>query len=156
MVGDSFVDSDEIRKGVRVAVPKAEGCVSWGVLEARITFYDKTKRGDTLSGDKRAARYPCRGRRSMRTLFPFGMPENTENDRQPDKPVPVNVAIHLAGTSTATARIHARLIQESPVANPKLVEAARKFAEKIKEQEGDEEETIDDVPEAPLLLSPAD
>jgi len=87
---------------------------------------------------------------------PFGMPENTENDRQPDKPVPVNVVIQLAGTATATARIHARLIQESPVANPKLVEAARKFAEKLKEQEGDEEETIDDVPEAPLLLSPAD
>jgi hypothetical protein len=42
------------------------------------------------------------------------------------------------------------------VANPKLVEAARKFAEKLKEQEGEEEETIDNVPEAPLLLSPAD
>jgi hypothetical protein len=39
-------------------------------LEARIKFYDK-KRGDTLSGDKRRLAALCRGRRSMRTLFPF-------------------------------------------------------------------------------------
>jgi hypothetical protein len=82
------------------------------------------------------------------------MAEN--NEQQPDKPVPVNVGVQLAGTATASARIHVRLIQASPAANPKLVEAARRFAEKLKEQEGDQEEVIDDIPEAPSLLSGAD
>jgi hypothetical protein len=45
-----------------------------------------------------------------------------------------------------------RLIQQSPTANPKLVEAARKFAQRLKEKEGDEEEHIDYIPEAPLIL----
>jgi hypothetical protein len=45
-----------------------------------------------------------------------------------------------------------RLIQQSPTANPKLVEAARKFAQRLKEKEGEEEEHIDYIPEAPLIL----
>jgi hypothetical protein len=45
-----------------------------------------------------------------------------------------------------------RLIQQSPTANPRLVEAARKFAQKSKEKEGEEEEHIDYIPEAPLIL----
>jgi hypothetical protein len=89
-------------------------------------------------------------------ILRFDMPENTESEQQPEKPVPMNVVIQLAGTATVTGRIHVRLIQESPVANPKLVDAARKFAEKLKKIEGDEEEIIDDIPEAPLLLSGAD
>jgi hypothetical protein len=39
-----------------------------------------------------------------------------------------------------------RLIQQSPTANPKLVEAARKFAQRLKEKEGDEKEHIDYIP----------
>jgi hypothetical protein len=46
-----------------------------------------------------------------------------------------------------------RLIQQSPTANPELVEAARKFAQKLREKEGDDGEHIDRVPDAPLIVA---
>jgi hypothetical protein len=80
------------------------------------------------------------------------MPENPEEQEQSDNPsgktLEGNVEIRVA--SSATLRV--RLIQQSPTADPKLVEAARKFAQKLKEKEGDEEERIDRIPEAPLIL----
>lgn len=45
-----------------------------------------------------------------------------------------------------------RTIQEPRVRNPELEEAARKFAEEVREKEGDEQESIDPIPEAPLIV----
>jgi hypothetical protein len=85
-----------------------------------------------------------------------GMPEDPEEQKQSEKPSSDTeegkVRIPLSGTATASAQIRVRLIQQSPTADPKLVEAARKYAQKLKEKEGDEEKRIDHIPEAPLIL----
>ena len=80
------------------------------------------------------------------------MPENPEEQEQSDKPSGKTLEgkVEIRAASSATLRV--RLIQQSPTADPKLVEAARKFAQKLKEKEGDEEEHIDYIPEAPLIL----
>ena len=84
------------------------------------------------------------------------MPEDPKEQEQEQsaKPSgkPVEGIVRLSGTAAATAQIRVRLIQESPTADPKLVEAARKYMQKLKEKEGDEEKHIDHVPEAPLIL----
>ena len=80
------------------------------------------------------------------------MPENPEEQEQSDKPSGKTLEgkVEIRAASSATLRV--RLIQQSPAADPKLVEAARKFAQKLKEKEGGEEERIDRIPEAPLIL----
>ena len=71
--------------------------------------------------------------------------------------------VKLAANMGAHGGIHAklevrpRLVQQSPKANPKLVEAARKFAEEVKAREGDAEYYVgmdqEPLPEAPLIVS---
>ena len=75
-----------------------------------------------------------------------------QSDESPGKTAEGTVRIQTAGTVTSSGSVRVRLIQQSPTANPKLVEAARKFAQRLKEKEGDEEEHIDYIPEAPLIL----
>jgi hypothetical protein len=83
------------------------------------------------------------------------MPEEEQQEKnQSDKPdiKPAEGTIH-----NATVRIQAgvrmevrpRLIQQSPTANLDLVEAARKLAQKLQEQEAFDAQHI---PEAPLIL----
>jgi len=76
-----------------------------------------------------------------------------EEEQESDKPAGkvTNVAVNIHATSTMSARV--RLIQQSPTANPELVEAARKFAQKLREKEGDDGEHIDRVPDAPLIVA---
>ena len=78
------------------------------------------------------------------------MPENPEEQEQSDKPSGKTLE---GKVEIRAASLRVRLIQQSPTADPKLVEAARKFAQKLKEKEGNEEERIDRIPEAPLILS---
>src|ERR1700694_2024562 len=87
-------------------------------------------------------------------IVTFSMPEEKQpqSDESPGKVVEGRVRIQAAGTATSSGHVRVRLIQQSPTANPKLVEAARKFAQRLKEKEGDEEEHIDYIPEAPLIL----
>ena len=75
-----------------------------------------------------------------------------QSDESPGKTAEGTVGIQTAGTVTSSGSVRVRLIQQSPTANPKLVEAARKFAQRLKGKEGDEEEHIDYIPEAPLIL----
>ena len=81
------------------------------------------------------------------------------NDKQeqplkpPAKPVEGGVhRVRAAAAATSSADVRVRLIQQSPTANPKLVEEARKFAREVKEKQGDAEERIDYIPEAPLIV----
>jgi hypothetical protein len=84
----------------------------------------------------------------------ISMPEEKQpqSDESPGKTEEETVRIQAAGTVTSSGSVRVRLVQQSPTANPKLVEAARKFAQRLKEKEGDEEEHIDYIPEAPLIL----
>jgi hypothetical protein len=75
-----------------------------------------------------------------------------EKQTQSDESTGGAIRIQNAGIVTSSGSVRVRLIQQSPTANPKLVEAARKFAQRLKEKEGDEEEHIDYIPEAPLIL----
>ena len=51
-----------------------------------------------------------------------------QSDESPGKTAEGTVRIQTAGTVTSSGSVRVRLIQQSPTANPKLVEAARKFA----------------------------
>ena len=87
-------------------------------------------------------------------IMTLSMPEEkqSQSDKSPGKTAEGTVRIQTAATATASAHVRVRLIQQSPTANPKLVEAARRFAQRLKEKEGDEEEHIDYIPDAPLIL----
>jgi broad specificity phosphatase PhoE len=81
------------------------------------------------------------------------MPEKEKEQEKPS-PEPVEGTVYLAthGYATSSATVRVRLVQQSPTANPKLVEAARRLAQRLNEEEGDEEKRIEHIPEAPLIL----
>ena len=82
------------------------------------------------------------------------MPDDPQNENERDKSAVVRIS--LSATSTSSAEVHPRLIQQSPFANPELVEAARKFAEEVKQKEGDAEYSVgldqEPLPDAPLIV----
>jgi hypothetical protein len=86
------------------------------------------------------------------TWYAGAMPENPEEQEQSDKPSVKTLEGKAEIRAAASATLRVRLIQESPTADPKLVEAARKYVQKLKEKEGDDEKRIDRIPEAPLIL----
>jgi hypothetical protein len=79
------------------------------------------------------------------------MPEEEQQEKnQSDKPA--EGTIHNATVyiqAGVRMEVRPRLIQQSPTANPDLVEAARKLAQNLREQEALDAQHI---PEAPLIL----
>ena len=71
-----------------------------------------------------------------------GSGKTTASDESPGKTAEGTMRIQTADTVTSSGSVRVRLIQQSPTANPRLVEAARKFAQRSKEKEGEEEETL--------------
>jgi hypothetical protein len=85
-------------------------------------------------------------------MVPMPEEKQPQSNESSGKTVEGTVRIQAAGTITSSGSVRVRLIQQSPTVNPRLVEAARKFAQRLKEKEGDKEEHIDYIPEAPLIL----
>jgi hypothetical protein len=81
------------------------------------------------------------------------VPANPENDKPTDKPPgkPVEgiLRISAGATSTSSAHVRVRLIQNSPDADPEMVEEVRKFERELKEKES---QNKDSNLEAPLVL----
>jgi hypothetical protein len=85
----------------------------------------------------------------MRTLLlRLAMPENPENQQQPDKPAPKKVQgtvrIRATAKSTSRASVRIRLIRHSPVTDPKKVAAARASVQRLKTKKLKEGRTSDE------------
>jgi hypothetical protein len=100
-------------------------------------------------------RLPGKDAYASKLCYALAMPED-KPDEDPGQPAPRIIyrpaTVQISAESGVTANVRVRLIQSSPDADPKLVEVARQMAQELKEKQGDVEEHIDYIPEAPLVL----
>lgn len=64
------------------------------------------------------------------------------------------LGISLAGKVTSSGHVRARLIQHSPVADPKLVQSARKVARELKKKKMEKKADSAEPPVEPPLILP--